>query len=516
MQNNFNDTVDQLKNFDLHPSEQVWKEIEVHLDQKKKRRIVGWWWSVPAILLIAIVFGSYYMSITKDSNKATAGLQKNSQALANKISNSKENTSSIQKTASSLSRNTSSLKRNVSSLSNNASSLSRNESSLSRNASSLSKNTSSLSTNVSSLSTNTSSLTRNIASLSTNTSSLTRNIASLSTNTSSLTRNIASLSRNESSLPSSASSLSRNTPSLPSSASSFSKNTASLPSSASSLQNNTSGLDDKASTLVENASTVSNHISTLQNKTTDTVKPIDTTLKSKNLIATSVKNRKLSWSLAIGGGANYVSRNNIWGQSKDESLYSSALTSMPGTNLSNTNSPNLSLPKNGYHFSLGINVDYKLSKKWTLQSGLKYQYLENKLGLQEDSVATFPPNYYISNKNTYTSYSNQIQIPLNIFFCINPKNKNKISFQAGAEVSWVFKDNWLNEIDDINRYQSLVEQNKRILFALETGASINFNDKFSLGLIARKYLTPSQKSFSKYYWQQIDFQLNIPFKSFKK
>ena len=488
MQNNFNDTVDQLKNFDLHPSEQVWKEIEVHLDQKKKRRIVGWWWSVPAILLIAIVFGSYYMSITKDSNKATAGLQKNSQALANKISNSKENTSSIQKTASSLSRNTSSLKRNVSSLSNNASSLSRNESSLSRNASSLSKNTSSLSTNVS----------------------------SLSTNTSSLTRNIASLSRNESSLPSSASSLSRNTPSLPSSASSFSKNTASLPSSASSLQNNTSGLDDKASTLVENASTVSNHISTLQNKTTDTVKPIDTTLKSKNLIATSVKNRKLSWSLAIGGGANYVSRNNIWGQSKDESLYSSALTSMPGTNLSNTNSPNLSLPKNGYHFSLGINVDYKLSKKWTLQSGLKYQYLENKLGLQEDSVATFPPNYYISNKNTYTSYSNQIQIPLNIFFCINPKNKNKISFQAGAEVSWVFKDNWLNEIDDINRYQSLVEQNKRILFALETGASINFNDKFSLGLIARKYLTPSQKSFSKYYWQQIDFQLNIPFKSFKK
>ena len=481
MQNNFNDTVDQLKNFDLNPSEQVWKEIEVHLDQKKKRRIVGWWWSVPAILLIAIVFGSYHKSITNDSNKSTAGLQKNAQALANKISNSKENTSSIQKTASSLSRNTPTLTKNVSSLSRNTPSLPRDASSLSKNTSSLSKNTPSLS--------------RNTPSLSRGTSSLSKNAASLSRNTSSLSTNVSSLSSN---------------------ASSLSRNTSSLPSIASSLQNNSSGLDDKAGTLGENASTVSNHISTLQNKTTDTVKPIDTTLKSKNLIATSVKNRKLSWSLAIGGGANYVSRNNIWGQSKDESLYSSALTSMPGTNLSNTNSPNLSLPKNGYHFSLGINVDYKLSKKWTLQSGLKYQYLENKLGLQEDSVATFPPNYYISNKNTYTSYSNQIQIPLNIFFCINPKNKNKISFQAGADVSWVFKDNWLNEIDDINRYQSHVEQNKRILFALETGASINFNDKFSLGLIARKYLSPSQKSFSKYYWQQIDFQLNIPFKSFKK
>ena len=86
MQNNFNDSVNQLKNFDLTPSEQVWEEIEVHLDEKKKRRIVGWWWSVPAILAFSVVFGIYHNSITKDSNKSTAGLQKNAQALANKIS----------------------------------------------------------------------------------------------------------------------------------------------------------------------------------------------------------------------------------------------------------------------------------------------------------------------------------------------------------------------------------------------------------------------------------------------
>ena len=48
-----------------------------------------------------------------------------------------------------------------------------------------------------------------------------------------------------------------------------------------------------------------------------------------------------------------------------------------------------------------------------------------------------------------------------------------------------------------------------IFWDLQTGTTINFNNKFLLGLFAKKSITPVQKSSSKYYWQQLNFQISI-------
>ncbi len=465
MQNNFNDTINQLKDFNLTPSEQVWKEVESNLDEKKKKRIVVWWWSMPAIILFGIAFYGYYEKI---NSKASLKSATNNAIKTGENSQINSNISS-----KSIISNKIDLKSNsISSLSNKMSTKS--------NSISLLNNKMSLKTySISSLS--------NKMSIKSNSISLLNNKMSLKTNSMSSLSNKMSLKNN----------------------------------SISSLSDsmNTIGDDVMQHEFQTKKHLVANtNVKTLLNpKENDLTNKFADTTSKKIINKKQTSKRGLSWSLAVGGGANYVSRNNIGGQQSESNIYNNGFTSTPTTATSANPSTNiLSLPTTGYHFSIGMNVDYKLSKRWTLQSGLKYQYMENKIGLQEDSVTFLPAYYYLSNEKVYTNYSNQIQVPINISYCINPKSKTEISFKVGANISWIFKDNWLNKIDNLYRYQSFLEQNKRFLLALETGASININNKFSLSLFARKYLTQAQKSSSKYYWQQIDFQLNIPFKSIKK
>ena len=225
--------------------------------------------------------------------------------------------------------------------------------------------------------------------------------------------------------------------------------------------------------------------------------------------------KKLNWSLAIGGGLNYISRNNIFGQDETIKTLNTLSTPVSTGATSNTNTK-LSLPKTGFHFSVGVNLDYTISKKLSLQTGIKYRYLENELGLTADTIQVNPTYYYLGNQIKYINYSNQFEIPIAINYCINPLSNTKISLIGGVNLTYIFKDNWLNLYDNISRYQPSVNQNHRFLFGLHTGVSFNFNSKFSFYIIAQKNLSAVQKNSSKYYWQQLDFQINIPFKSLKK
>ncbi len=459
MQNNFNDTVNELKDFNLNPSEQVWKEIESNLEEKKKRRIVAWWWIFPLIGLFIIPVFILNSNNSDISNKKKNGL--------NNIESNETNMQSAEKqenkTAEILKNEQSALKSDFSSLQNSSARVQKG------------------------LSSTTSVSARMQTALSHTQNGSARMQKRLSHTQSDVARMQTALSHTQ-------------------------NDSARMQMALSHTQNGSASVQtDLASEIIKNE--------TLQNKNIDTLKQIDSSATKENTIAKTIKkSEKTVWSLAIGGGANYVSRNNVFGEAKTQDALNNNLTSSPTATSGGVNSSSniLSLPKTGYHFSLGVNVDLKLSERWMLQSGLKYQYLENKLGLQEDSTTFFPSYYYLSSKEVYTNYSNQIQVPINISYCINPQNKTEFSLKMGADVSWIFKDNWLNKVDNVYRYQSLIEQNQRVLIALETGASVNFNNKFSLSLVARKYLTPAQKSSSKYYWQQLDFQLNIPFKSFKK
>lgn len=225
--------------------------------------------------------------------------------------------------------------------------------------------------------------------------------------------------------------------------------------------------------------------------------------------------QKITWSAVWGGGLNYLSRKNIFGEDETMKTFNT-LSSSTTTGVTNNSNAYISLPKTGAHFSVGVNVDYNISKKISLKTGLRYRYLENKLALIADTTPIYPGYYLTGNQILYINYSNQFELPFNVNYHINPSDKIKISIIGGVNLTWVFKDNWLVAYNFLNRYQPLLYQDKRLLFGLQTGLSVNYNNKFSLSLLALKNMTPVQKTGAKYYWQQLDMQLSIPFKTSKK
>ena len=85
MKNNF----DQLYNYSIQPSEQVWKEIEYSLDNKKEKRIL-WWWIIPALISV-ISFGYWIYNKNHTTPKAHATIQliNNNAKELNKIDKTK-------------------------------------------------------------------------------------------------------------------------------------------------------------------------------------------------------------------------------------------------------------------------------------------------------------------------------------------------------------------------------------------------------------------------------------------
>ena len=116
MQNNFNDTVNELKYFNLNPSEQVWKEIESNLDEKKKRRIAAWRWIFPLIGLSVIPIFIF--------NANNLGVSDTKKIVSNNIKNNEKNVQSLEKqkniTAEILINEYSALKSDFSSLQNSS------------------------------------------------------------------------------------------------------------------------------------------------------------------------------------------------------------------------------------------------------------------------------------------------------------------------------------------------------------------------------------------------------------
>lgn len=428
MQNNFNDKIKNLRDFNLEPSAQVWQEIENNLDDKRKKRIVGWWWSMPVLgllICIALVFNRNSQETLKNKTIST----KNSPVFDKNNAISDVHSTTLDKHSTTIDLHNTTLDKHSTTLDVHSTTLVKHSTTLDVHNTALDKHS----------------------------TAIVKHTTTTLNNKTVLDESITSTINIEASL-------------------------------------------EKSNPIVTTK---------IATKDIDSSKKIEV---NKTEIIPKAANKIIQYSLAVGGGANYLSRNNILGANENNVNY---LSNTNGTTTSSTPTTNgytnLALPKTGFHFSVGVNIDYHLSKKWSLQTGLMYSYLENRIGLNEDSLKLYPTYYYLSDKETYTNYSNQLEIPINISYCINPNSKNKISFQSGLNFAWIFKDNWLDKKDNIERYQAIIEQNKRILIGLQTGASINFNNKFTVSLIAKKYITPVQKSSSKYYWQQLDVQVNVPF-----
>jgi len=316
----------------------------------------------------------------------------------------------------------------------------------------------------------------------------------------------------------------KKTPTLVKNSSIFDENTHLSAINTSTFVKNSSILDENTHISAKKTPTLDKNNSILNENTHISDKDIPTLgesnetniIDSLNRKTTKIISRlnypkKLHWSLTFGGGVSYLSRNGLL-SSTQEQIYTSNVSAGSVPPQQNNN---LSLPNSGFNFNVGVNGDYILSKKSTLQFGLHYKYLQNNIALELVPQTTMFLLDDLYRNGDYLIYKNNyhfISIPVSYKYCLNPSAKNKISFIVGGSMDYAIAKNWLY----INNEQSYYEKNNNELnnffTSLHTGLSFNINNKLSVDIVAKKYLNTVQKSSSKYYWQQLDMQLNIPLK----
>ena len=442
MLNNFNDTINNIQEFNLEPSKEVWNEIEKKLNDNKKKRIIGWWWSMP-VLFICIGFVYYLNTKQSNSNQTNIAIY-NTKDLKELINVENENIDNPKLNYDSE------IKKDME--------------------------------------------TKNVKLY--NKIEYKKSVAIIKNEASRQSNNLNTLINITQEIPE--------------------QKIDKLINVSGRLNEQNFLKDDIAKSsikLKQTESLTTTELSNTKNEKVQSADKLETTvtkLVTENKETNKKYSKKIRYSFSVSGGINYVSKNNVFGEEKVIGGLNSSFASGPSTGITNYN--NLILPKPGSHFSLGISLEYSLSQKISLQSGLLYRYLQNNNQLVQDSVLSYPANYYSSNKSNYNSYSNQFEVPINLKFCLNPKSKNKFSILTGINMAWIFNDNWLVMQNNIGRYQSVPEQNRRLLFGMQTGIGINFNNKIDINIIARKYITPTQNTGTNYFWQQLDCQINIPLK----
>ena len=117
MPNSFENKLNELQNFGLEPTQQVWVEIEKQLPQEKRRRIVAWWWSMPVLLFFGwIAWFLFSKEEEKENTSITANKQKeqkNTQVFGKNSPILDENTSAFDKNIPILDKNTSIFDKNA-------------------------------------------------------------------------------------------------------------------------------------------------------------------------------------------------------------------------------------------------------------------------------------------------------------------------------------------------------------------------------------------------------------------
>lgn len=441
MENNLTNKLNELQNFNLEPSQQVWVEIEKQLPQEKKRRIVAWWWSLPALLFIGL---STWFGFSKEKIKGNVSVTVNNQIKQQNTDILSEKTRIFDKNTPILSENTQVFdKKNYP--------------------------------------------------LDKNTSVLGKNITTSDKIFKSLGKTLAVLNKKEPT---------------------FDKNLSIPVENKLPLGKNHSFSDKKELKFSDSNSVIykndTDKIVTTLPKKQDSVAAIKSSTK-KSLKPTS-ETKKIFWNLAVASGVNYLSRNSLFSQNISNVYTASSATSgvlpTPQTN-------SLSLPNTGFNFSLGLNGNYPITKKSKVQFGLHYNYLQNNMALEpvpQTTMNIYAADFRTGNNLVYKNNMHLLSVPVNYVYCFNPLSKTKISLIAGGSIDFAIAKKWLYVNDENNYYQKNDDAINTFFVALNTGVNINFNNKFSVDLLAKKHLTSVQQTSSKYYWQQINMQVNVPLK----
>jgi hypothetical protein len=201
---------------------------------------------------------------------------------------------------------------------------------------------------------------------------------------------------------------------------------------------------------------------------------------------------KIKWGIEFFAGASSNTDKALALFSASRAAFDN-LAANPGSSVgSGTSSGNPSIiPPSEVHvgpaFNLGVTVEFELSKRSRISSGIQYSYASNRIktGAKRDtSLLLSPGSAYTANvslvyrgaqQNDYTNRYHFISMPVTYHLQLNKGKKLPLQWDAGMSLSYLIATNALVYSSSAGGiYYSDKERFNKLHFALATGFSLRF------------------------------------------
>ena len=251
----------------------------------------------------------------------------------------------------------------------------------------------------------------------------------------------------------------------------------------------------------------------------------------KNTLQNSIPNKTVStkkWqvSLALGTGVQQISNNNLFiNDSKSENSTSFSNTGGGGFGAGGGLTPSLSasnnyrilpLPNNGLNFKIGLTATKQITKTFAVSTGILYHYTQNKSLATLDSVSR-SNLYFVEDVNNFiTNKSHNIQLPVILNTNILKNNTARFYLITGLTANLVISSNYLQQSSTQNLYILQESNYNKLLWSMQAGVGVNFNEKWIGSITLNQGLTPIHNTGVKSYFTSIDAMFSIPVQSIFK
>ncbi len=243
----------------------------------------------------------------------------------------------------------------------------------------------------------------------------------------------------------------------------------------------------------------------------NTINELKDSAVTKKIIQPNKKVTQQHWWLTAGFGSLNITQSNLFAVSQNSQSYASSPNTISG---GSTATGKIIAPQNGFNFFAGIAYEKSINKRWKLNTGLQYRYLQNKQYTGIDSVTASADHYYAAGDTTFKiNNAYCLQLPLGLAYSLNPSAKNKFQLLFGAALDWTMHERWITTSTNNSRFPFHYDASlyNRFLLNLYAGIDYNCNNRFKVSLLVQQSITPIHKQTpEKYYWQQLNLQISKP------
>ena len=245
-------------------------------------------------------------------------------------------------------------------------------------------------------------------------------------------------------------------------------------------------------------------------------------------VTIALKPKKVTWSVVISGGTTNTTDHDFLFRSPRTLVYKPANSSINDT---------LTKMKRGYtgfHATLGIQYSNKLSRRWTLYSGLQFSFLLNhqwtgKKVVEESEIISqsvdtsysssksfvkIPYHFPSGTSSDNTNSANWLEVPVGFGYTFNPAGRTTFELRAGASLAQMFGERWLVADGRYNKFYYSKALTNNTIANWHADLFVSLPGQKRIGLQIQHSITSFAKKPVQLptYWSNVSLYTTIPLK----